>query len=145
MVLITVIMASVLALIIALDLLVASDPYAKGNIAPNRTFPSFPKPRTLPDRIAMAAACPCAQVTKVTLGVPARDKPHAGCALGRRVVQIKPHLDEPARVGGADPARYPRAGRPVVPHEPDTPGGHAPHHLIGEETPTGFRLHGKIL
>jgi hypothetical protein len=108
----------VLALIIALDLLVASDHCAKRNIALNRTFPSFPKPRTLSDRIAMAAACPCAQVNKVTLGVPARDKPHAGCALGRRFVQIKPHLDEPAAVGGADPARQACEGLAVVLREP---------------------------
>jgi hypothetical protein len=68
-------------------------------------------------------------VNKITLGVPARDKPH---------------LDEPAAVGGADPARYPRAGRPVVLRKPDASGGHAPHHLIGEQTPTGFQLQGKI-
>jgi hypothetical protein len=108
MVLIALIMASVLALIMALDLLVASDPYAKGNIALNRTFPSFPKPRTLPDRIAMAAACPCTQVNKVTLGIAAHDKPHAGCALGWRAGQIRLHLDESAPVGGADLARLPR-------------------------------------
>jgi hypothetical protein len=66
---------------------------------------------------------PWTQVNKVMLGIAAHDQSHAGCALGRRVVQIRPYLDEPAAVGSADAARHACEGLAVFERKTDTTAG----------------------